>query len=671
MSSRKLQSKPFEDALFTQAFAYHRAGQMREAEAGYRQLLAANPKHPGGLGYLGILAHQSGHSADGIDLLKRAIASDKRNAGTHYNLARVLAECGHHQEAIRYSRKTLELQSDYPGAHNNLAALLFLRGQVVEAMKITAQGLQLGMTPDLKSTFVMVLRSLDPSSTNFDRRVIQFLCRALIEAWCRPRDLSKGVCALLVGMPVFKRSLERSLMPGSSRLDDLFNAGELASIAADGLLQALLVSCPVTDIALERVLTATRAALLDQVFSGKLEGLDEWLPLSAAIAQQCSINEYVFDVSDREESQILSLRDSIVGALDAGGTVAPIQIAAFASYLPLHSLAKADRLVQVRWPDVLQPVIKQQILEWTEEQQIRGRIEKLTAVEDTVSEKVRGQYEENPYPRWTRIPADREAIPIDQYLRAQLPGAVYQAFGDGPINILIAGCGTGMHAIQRAEQFKNADVLAIDLSLSSLSYAVRKTQELGMKNVRYAQADILALKPDMMFDLIDSSGVLHHLGDPLKGWRNLAGLLRPGGLMHIGLYSAIARKNINVLREYLAKEGRGYSVSEVRKLRAQAASLPHDDQQKMVTEFGDFFSTSECRDLLFHVQEHQFSIPQIAAFLAEAGFKFLGFETSHRSRYLERFPEDAAAANLYNWHVFETENPTTFTEMYQFWIQKG
>ena len=58
---------------------------------------------------------------------------------------------------------------------------------------------------------------------------------------------------------------------------------------------------------------------------------------------------------------------------------------------------------------------------------------------------------------------------IDQYLRAQLPGAVYQAFGDGPINILIAGCGTGMHAIQRAEQFKNADVLAIDLSLSSLS----------------------------------------------------------------------------------------------------------------------------------------------------------------------------------------------------------
>lgn len=408
MNNRKLQSKPFEDALFAQAFAYHRAGQMREAEAGYRQVLATNPKHPGALGYLGILAHQSGHSADGIDLLKKAIASDKRNAELHYNLARMLADSGHHQEAIRYIRKALVLQPNYPGAHNNLAALLFLHGQGTEALKVVVQGLQLGVTPDLKSTFVMVLRSLDPSSTKFDRSVIQFLNRALVEAWCRPRDLSKGVSELLMRIPAFGRSFERLAMPSASRLDDLFNADELASIGADGLLHALLVTCPIADIALERVLTAIRTALLDEISNGKLEGFDAWLPLGVAIAQQCYINEYVFHVTDREESQILSLRNSIVDALDAGRNVAPIQIAAFASYLPLHSLAKADRLVQARWPDVLQPVIKQQILEWAEEQQIRGRIEKLTAVEDTVSEKVRDQYEENPYPRWTRIPAHRK-----------------------------------------------------------------------------------------------------------------------------------------------------------------------------------------------------------------------------------------------------------------------
>ncbi len=670
MNSRKSQPRPLEDALFSQAFAFHRAGQMRDAEAGYRQVLAINPAHPGALGYLGILAHQSGHSTAGIDLLKKAVASDKRNAELHYNLACVLAECGQDQDAIRHNRKALELQPDYPGAHNNLAVLLFLRGQGAEALKVAVQGLQVGVTPDLKSTFVMVLRSLDPSSLKIDRVVIQVLRRVVVEAWCRPKEVSGGICALLARTPAFKRSLERSMTTGVARPSDLFNSAELASIAADGLFHALLVTCPVTDVVMERVLTATRAALLDAISNEGLDSLDEWLPVSAAIAQQSYINEYVFDVSDREQSQVIALRDALINALDAGKAVAPIQIAVLASYLPLHSFPGADRLVQSGWPNVLQPVIAQQISERAEEQGIRGRIETLTAIEDVVSEKVRDQYEENPYPRWTKVPADKEAILIDQYLRTQLPRVSYQAVGDRPIKILIAGCGTGMHAIQRAQQFRNADVLAIDLSLSSLSYAIRKTQELGLQNIRYAQADILAFKSDATFDVIDSSGVLHHLADPLKGWRNLASMLRPGGLMHIGLYSAMARKNVNLARDHLAREGRDYSIAEVRKLRAQAAALPQDSQLKTISEFSDFFSTSECRDLLFHVQEHQFSIPQISAFLTEAGFKFLGFETPYRNRYLQRFPEDAVATNLDNWHVFEKENPTAFTEMYQFWIQK-
>ena len=80
---------------------------------------------------------------------------------------------------------------------------------------------------------------------------------------------------------------------------------------------------------------------------------------------------------------------------------------------------------------------------------------------------------------------------------------------------------------------------------------------------------------------------------------------------------------------------------------------------------------SEFRDLLFHVQEHQFSLPQIAGILADLGFTFLGFETQARKAYIDRFPDDPAAVNLENWHTFETENPATFAQMYQFWIQKN
>ncbi len=260
---------------------------------------------------------------------------------------------------------------------------------------------------------------------------------------------------------------------------------------------------------------------------------------------------------------------------------------------------------------------------------------------------------------------------MDHYIGMRFPGVPYKPLGHRALDVLVAGCGTGQHAIQRALQFRSANILAIDLSLSSLSYAIRKTKELGLTNLRYAQADILALESDRTFDVVDSSGVLHHLKDPLTGWRRLAGLVRPGGLMHIGLYSATARADINAARAYLAQQGRDYSVSEVRRLRAEFASRASGDPLHNITGFSDFFSASECRDLLFHVQEHQFSIPQIADFLTQSGFTFLGFETPSRTSYLQRFPNDRAATDLANWTEFEAENPSTFATMYQFWIQKN
>ena len=112
-------------------------------------------------------------------------------------------------------------------------------------------------------------------------------------------------------------------------------------------------------------------------------------------------------------------------------------------------------------------------------------------------------------------------------------------------------------------------------------------------------------------------------------------------------------------------------LAESRRLRAEASGRASGDELHNLANFSDFFSTSECRDLLFHVQEHQFSIPQIAEFLRASGFTFLGFETPARSSYLRRFPEDRAATDLANWAAFEAENPATFAAMYQFWIQKA
>ena len=86
----------------------------------------------------------------------------------------------------------------------------------------------------------------------------------------------------------------------------------------------------------------------------------------------------------------------------------------------------------------------------------------------------------------------------------------------------------------------------------------------------------------------------------------------------------------------------------------------------------DFYSTSDCRDLLFHVQEHRLTLGQIESFLAEFGLHFIGFELDPRvlHQYRARFTDDPSCTNLRNWARFEADNPDTFIGMYQFWIQQ-
>ena len=80
----------------------------------------------------------------------------------------------------------------------------------------------------------------------------------------------------------------------------------------------------------------------------------------------------------------------------------------------------------------------------------------------------------------------------------------------------------GQHAIETASRFSNCHVTAVDLSLASLAYAQRKSHELGLDNLEYLQADILHLhQMGKEFDIIESSGVLHHMNEPMAGWRVL------------------------------------------------------------------------------------------------------------------------------------------------------
>ena len=132
----------------------------------------------------------------------------------------------------------------------------------------------------------------------------------------------------------------------------------------------------------------------------------------------------------------------------------------------------------------------------------------LEEITDKVSSKVRDQYEVSPYPRWVNLALRLKPAPISKIVE-EIKLKIFDdriKEAEAP-NILIAGCGTGQHSIGTAARFKDAQVQAIDLSLSSLSYAKRKTEELGIQNIDYMLADILHLgKLDRQFDIVESAG---------------------------------------------------------------------------------------------------------------------------------------------------------------------
>ena len=323
-----------------------------------------------------------------------------------------------------------------------------------------------------------------------------------------------------------------------------------------------------------------------------------------------------------------------------------------------------------------QPVVRQ-VHEPREEAALRGTIPQLTPIEDATSQAVQAQYETNPYPRWVSTAVPQPFASVETFLREMLPAAPVRATEkSGSPDILIAGCGTGQHAIMTARQY-GTRVLAIDLSRASLAYAAARTRALGL-DIEYAQADIMRLAAlGRNFDLIESNGVLHHMTDPYAGWRVLLSLLRPGGFMRIGLYSERARWGVVEARAFIAQAGYGVTPAEIRRFRhdlmRREDARGEDAMARNIMWFNDFYSTSECRDLLFHVQEHRMTLPQIKAFLVAQELQFLGFEIDPdtRRRYAARFPADAAMTDLDRWHAFEQDNPHTFANMYQFWVQKA
>ncbi|MGY3582920.1 2-polyprenyl-3-methyl-5-hydroxy-6-metoxy-1,4-benzoquinol methylase/tetratricopeptide (TPR) repeat protein [Bradyrhizobium sp. USDA 4341] len=447
---------------------------------------------------------------------------------------------------------------------------------------------------------------------------------------------------------------------------ELFGAEGVAPLARDLFLRAAMEATTLANMQLEVLLGYARAELLQRA-SNQDAMDDEIVAFACALARQCFINEYAYGQTERESELAGALRDRLLHDLASGAAIAPLTLAVVAAYFPLHALPQADALLRGNWPAATAGLLRVQLREPREEMAERSTIAALTPIKNDVSVEVMRQYEENPYPRWTVNPLT--AFAADRARGRTVATAEQQA----RLDILIAGCGTGSHAIQIAQVYPNARLLAVDISMTSLAYARRKTRELGLHNIEYAQADILELGAiGRTFDSIESVGVLHHLAEPFAGWRVLVSLLRPSGTMRIGLYSDLARRVVVEARARIAARNYRATADDIRRCRRDI--FREAEQWKPLIGAKDFYSMSGCRDLLFNVMEHRLTIPEIAAFLNEHGLTFQGFEPFDDPTVLEQFrkqfPGAADETNLDQWHRFEVDHPETFWDMYVFTVGK-
>jgi Tfp pilus assembly protein PilF len=127
-------TQPTTSQIFDLATQRHRAGQLREAERFYRQILAQEPQHAGALHHLGVLANQVGKREIAVELIRRAVAANPNNPDACCNLGNALKDVGRIDEAIAAYRQAIALSPNLAEAHNNLGNALRDKKQLDEAI---------------------------------------------------------------------------------------------------------------------------------------------------------------------------------------------------------------------------------------------------------------------------------------------------------------------------------------------------------------------------------------------------------------------------------------------------------------------------------------------------------------------------------------------------------
>lgn len=687
-------------SLISKALKNHNNKNYSDAEKLYKNILSISPNNVNCINYLGTLFAQTNRIQLAHEEFLKALKIDPNNHFVNNNLGNILFEQGKYEKAIAHYLKAVKIQPDFVDANLNLGIISRNQGDTQKSLNYLKKVIQI-QPKNIKALTIIaaIFREERKFKESFNcyKKIFEiepennFAISGIIDLFdnLRLTSLSKNNSGDLLEVFLFlykKNTINHNYLFNNAKNliffhDDkeyiekltksetnLVNDNFIKEILSKEIFHLILQKSIIRDKFIENFLLKVRKEIILLLKDNRKILLKEIYNFILSLSEQSFLNEYIFFQTDEE----ISLVDDLKKKVESNDLVDEVAVAVLSCYLPLNtSQVIIDKLLKYKSEsNLFNDLIKIQIKDFIKEEDLKKTI-KSSEIIDNISTKVRSQYEENPYPRWRYANFNPR---VDFFLELNndiYPNKVPAENKKNTNNILIAGCGTGLQLARRMD-YSNSKILAIDLSLSSLAVAKRKMQELNINNVELFHTDILKLiNLDKKFNIIECMGVIHHLENPEHGFKILVDILEPNGFLKIGLYSDLARKHITKSREYLKEFNFFNNTKDLRNCREMIRNNNENKFFQKLNDNYDFYTTSSLRDLIFHVQEHRFSIPKISELLKKFNLKFLGFTNSSiKKDYIKFYPGDLNLTSLKNWNEFEIKNPDIFKGMYQFWVKK-
>jgi SAM-dependent methyltransferase len=241
---------------------------------------------------------------------------------------------------------------------------------------------------------------------------------------------------------------------------------------------------------------------------------------------------------------------------------------------------------------------------------------------DEITSAVRAMYEKYPYP-----PAATPQIRVGSDARMLLSYGKLARKKGRPLQVLDAGCGRAAGLVGAAAVQRDVHFTGIDLNRVALDEAGATLKARGLTNVKLQAVNLMTLEgldvPEGGFDVIVSSGVLHHLSSPAEGLAKLKAVLAPHGMISLmvygregrhALYRTVRALDLVVPRTLPLEERLDAARHLVRAPQAEALFAgPFSDAPTV--------ADAELVDRYLHVHETSYTVRELYTLIEEGGMK--------------------------------------------------